>query len=76
MGSSFFLYYAGWNIPNDVPFHNCIGLAISEDGGATFRRYSQGPILDRNIKDPFFLATPFVHKEGAEYALYYMSGLP
>jgi hypothetical protein len=76
MGSKLYLYYMGWNIPNDVPFHNAIGLAISEDNGKSFRRFSDGPILDRNLSDPYYVATPFVHREMDAFAMYYMSGLP
>jgi hypothetical protein len=68
------LYYIGWNVPSDVPFHNSIGLAISEDDGLTFRRIHEGPILDRNIHDPLFVATPFVLSMESGYRMWYLSG--
>src|SRR5438105_2756776 len=31
-------YYSGWSLGVTVPFYFCIGLAISEDGGETYRK--------------------------------------
>lgn len=55
-----YMFYVGWNVPTTVPFRNCIGAAISEDGGKTFRKLQDGPVLDRNKYSPLFLATSFV----------------
>jgi len=64
------LYYTGWNCSKgDVPYGHGIGLAISSDG-ITFDRFSQGPILDRNIHDAFLVNSPFV----ANNEMYYCSG--
>ena len=33
------MYYVGWNrLAGEIPFRNQIGLAVSEDGGNSFRR--------------------------------------
>ena len=37
------LYYAGWSRCKSVPFNTSIGMAISNDNGVTFKRYSNGP---------------------------------
>ena len=37
-----------------VSYRLAIGLAVSEDGGQTYRRYSSGPLLDRDRDEPFF----------------------
>ena len=42
-----FLYYTGFQILDKIPFSNFSGLAISDDGGNTFRKFSKAPILDR-----------------------------
>lgn len=70
------LYYIGWNVRKDVPFHNSIGLAISRDGGNSFEKGFRGPVLDRNINDPFFTSTPFVFNRDGEFEMYYLSGMP
>ncbi len=50
------LYYVGWNRGVTVPFRNAIGVAISDDGGKSFQKYSNGPIVDRSPVDPYFVA--------------------
>ena len=69
------LYYIGWNVPNDVPFHNSIGVALSEDGGRSFNRPFRGPLLDRNPHDPLFVSTPHVRQEGDGFRMWYLSGV-
>ena len=49
-----YLYYIGWNVRNTIPYHNAVGLAISEDGGKTFKKFSNGPLWDRDYKEPYF----------------------
>jgi predicted GH43/DUF377 family glycosyl hydrolase len=68
-----YLYYLGWNLGKTVPFRNSIGLAISSNGGENFTRFSEGPIIDRNYKEPHFCATPFVIREGNLFRIWYLS---
>jgi hypothetical protein len=67
------LYYIGWNLATSVPFRNSIGLAISKDGGVTFEKYSEGPILDRSIFDPCFVASNCIYEEESFFRMYYLS---
>lgn len=68
-----FLYYAGCNTSTSVPYRMSIGLAVSEDGGDTFRRVRQGPILDRTLDEPHFCSAPFVRHEGPAWKMWYLS---
>jgi predicted GH43/DUF377 family glycosyl hydrolase len=68
------MYYQGWNTSTTVPFRNSIGLAVSNDGGLTFTKYSNGPILDRSIYDPCFVATPCVVIEKI-WRMWYLSAI-
>jgi len=68
-----YLYYIGWNLGVTVPFYNSVGLATSEDGGKTFHRFSQGPILGRDPHDPFFTGSCCVLVEGALWRMWYLS---
>lgn len=68
-----FLYYTGWNTSTTVPYRNSIGVAVSDDGGQTFKRLSQGPILDRAFNEPHFCATPFVIYEDGGWRMWYLS---
>jgi hypothetical protein len=46
------MYYAGWQLGTRIRYFLFTGLAISEDGGNTFERYSRVPILDRSDAEP------------------------
>ncbi len=67
------LYYIGWNPQVTVSYRLSIGLAVSEDGGVTFKRVSQGPVRDRSIHEPFFNTAPWVLKEGDKWHMWYVS---
>ena len=67
------LYYIGWNLGTSVPFRNAIGLAISNDGGDNFKKYSKAPILDRSLYDTCFVASNCVFEEKDFYRMYYLS---
>ncbi len=69
-----YLYYIGWNLGVTVPHRWAIGLAISNDGGETFQRYGRGPIMDRDVVDPLFLASPSVLYENNSWKMWYISG--
>ncbi len=73
VGDKKYLYYIGWNVRNTIPYHNSIGLAISEDDGKTFKRFSEGPLWDRNYIEPYFSASTCVLKEGKRWRSWYLS---
>jgi hypothetical protein len=68
-----FLYYVGWNTSTTVPYRTSIGVAVSGDGGLTFRRLFAGPIMDRTPREPHFCSTPFVIREGSGWRMWYLS---
>ena len=68
-----YLYYIGWNRSLSVPFRNALGLAVSDDGGRTFTKYSCGPILDRSTCDPCFVASCSVLCEPDGWRMWYLS---
>jgi hypothetical protein len=68
------LYYAGWTLGRTVPFVVSIGLAASMDGGETFTRLSEAPVLGRNRHDPFLTGAPWVIKERGQFRMWYLSG--
>lgn len=70
-----YLYYTGWNVRNTVPYHNAIGLAVSHDGGITFKKISEGPIIDRNNIEPYFSALGCVLQENNLWRMWYLSCL-
>jgi len=66
-------YYTGWNLGVTVPFYFYIGLAVSEDGGKSFKKISQAPILGRNEIDPYLTASPCVLIEAGVWRMWYTS---
>jgi len=68
-----YLYYQGWNLGVTVPYRNSIGLAISKDKGKNFKKFSIGPILERNYLEPHFVGTPFVLIEDMNWKMWYLS---
>lgn len=68
------LYYIGWNPGSTVRMHIFGGLAISNDGGNTFKRWSRAPILERTRSDPYINTAPWVVADGEGYRIFYVSG--
>lgn len=68
-----YLYYIGWNLKVSVPYHLSIGLAVSEDEGRSFRKVSEGPLLDRSFDEPFFNTAPCVLREEDRWRMWYVS---
>lgn len=66
------LYYIGWNKAASVPFRNALGLAISHEKN-DFIKISNGPVLDRSIHDPCFVASACVIKEKDLFRMWYLS---
>lgn len=69
-----YLYYNGYNRRVTVPWSNAIGLAVSQDGGLTFERAFEGPILDRTTVEPYFVITPCILRVGHLWHMWYTSG--
>ena len=71
-----YLYYIGWNQGNRQPlFYAHIGLAISEDGGNTFQKYSKAPIMSRSKYDPCLVTSPDVFIDDGIWKMTYVSGI-
>ncbi len=67
-------YYAGWTRCESVPFNAAIGLAISRDGGESFERLGDGPVLSHGPEEPFLLGSPRIRKFGGRWHLWYVAG--
>lgn len=68
------LYYSGWSKRCNVPYSNLTGLAVSYDGGITFERVGDGPILTTTLKEPYSATSPFVFIENNVFHMFYCSG--
>ncbi len=68
-----FLYYHGCNPLQLTPYRFDTGLAVSEDNGKTFKRYSNAPIMQRSNEEPIFSNNANVMKEGSTWHMWYMN---
>ena len=68
-----YLYYIGWNKGVTIPYSNAIGLATSNTNEEKFEKYSQGPIIGRDVIDPFFTASSDVIIENDLWRMWYLS---
>ena len=69
-----FMYYVGFELATKIRYRLLTGLAISEDGGETFRRVSRAPILDRSDQELYFRCAPHVLRENARFRMWYIAG--
>ena len=67
-------YYVGYTRCESVPFTINIGAAVSKDGGDSFERLGQGPILPCTLDEPFFLTVPRVRKFNGTWYMWYSAG--
>jgi hypothetical protein len=73
-GGKKYLYYFGWNRGSSVRAAEVAGLAISEDGGETFSRFSRAPIIDRTDAEPYqILVISCILIEGETWRMWYDS---
>lgn len=73
IGNKKYLYYIGWTTRQTVPYQNAIGLAISVDGGKTFSKISEGPIISINHIEPYFSGTAYVIFDNGLFKMWYLS---
>ncbi|HEX8643925.1 MAG TPA: hypothetical protein VF702_08435 [Allosphingosinicella sp.] len=67
------LFYAGWSLRTTVPYQNAIGLAVSDDCGASFRKIGEGPLFGLLPHEPFFTGTIAVLVEDGLWRAWYQS---
>lgn len=68
------LYYAGYQLGYHVRMMIYCGLAISEDNGCSFKRYSKVPVLERSDSELLFRVIHSVIKENNKWRIYYGGG--
>lgn len=67
-------YYAGWTRCESVPFNVAIGSAVSRDGGKTFQKLGNGPVLSYSPDEPFVLSGPKIRRFDGRWYLFYIAG--
>lgn len=74
MGDEVWGFTTGWNRRVSVSVDTAIGLAISRDGGRTFQRQGDGPILGPDLNEPFLVGDGFVLRAGERFHMWYIFG--
>jgi predicted GH43/DUF377 family glycosyl hydrolase len=69
------LFYTGWDRGTTVTYRLAIGLAKSQDGGKTFKKAYQGPVVDRTRDEPFLTTSPSILREEGRWHMWYGSGI-
>ena len=69
-----YLFYCGFQRQVNVPYTSLLGLAVSEDGGSSFHRIRETPILEREQNELFIRTGAFCACTDDNYELFYASG--
>lgn len=67
-------YTTGWSRRVSVSVETSIGLAESTDGGLTFAKVGDGPIVTSSLREPFLVGDAFVRPEGGKLHMWYIFG--
>lgn len=67
-----YLYYVGFQLGVQIPYYMFGGLAISRDGGKSFQRYSESPILDRQNDEVYARCGINVVYDEGKYKMWYI----
>lgn len=69
-----YAYTCGWNRRVSVSVDTAIGLAVSHDGGLTFERCGDGPVLAQSLHEPCLVGDGFVLRIGGVFHMWYIFG--
>ena len=67
-------YTCGWSRRASVSVETAIGLAVSQDEGATFPRVGNGPVLAASLHEPFLVGDGYVRIIGGTFHMWYIFG--
>ena len=69
-----YMYYAGFELGTKIRYRLLTGLAISVDGGNSFKRYMQTPVLERSSTELYFRGGPYCLYTPPRFCLWYVAG--
>ena len=67
------LYYVGYQLGLRVRYLLFSGLAISYDGGQTFKRHARVPITDRSDGEPLLRSAAHVQRDETAWKMWYVA---
>lgn len=68
------LYYAGWQLGVRVRYSLFVGLALSSDGGDSFRRHARVPVLERSDAETMNRTGAHVEPSNGRWRMWYAGG--
>ncbi len=68
-------FIGGWNRRVSVDIDGAIGFSKSKDGGLTFHRLGDGPVLGPTLNEPFLIMDPFVLRLNNIFHMWYIFGI-
>jgi hypothetical protein len=74
VGDELRMYYGGVSRGGHVPYRMSIGLARSLDGGLSFERVFEGPVVDRTPHEPYMTMAPNLILDEGGWTMWYGSG--
>jgi len=69
-----YLYYVGYQLGMKVRYFQFEGLAVSEDGGASFHRHLRVPVTDRSDAEMLNRTSAFVRLRDSQFEMWYVGG--
>lgn len=74
VGDALYGYTTGWSRRVSVSVETGIGLAVSRDGGRSFERAGDGPVLSATMHEPFLVGDGHVRRVGDRFHMWYIFG--
>jgi hypothetical protein len=74
VGEKIFGYTNGWSRRVSVSVETGVGLVISDDGGESFERIGDGPVLSATLHEPSLVGDPFVLQVKGRFVMWYIFG--
>jgi hypothetical protein len=74
-GAEVHAYTCGWSRRVSVPVETAVGLAVSRDGGLTFERRGNGPVLTASLREPCLVGDGHVREIAGALHMWYIFGL-
>lgn len=69
-----YAYTNGWTRRVSVDVDSAIGIVISSDGGESYERLNDGPVVTSSLHEPFLVGDAFVRKFNDKFYMFYIFG--
>jgi hypothetical protein len=69
-----YMYYVGYQLGWQVRYYQFEGLAVSDDGGDSFRRVRRVPVIERSDPEMLNRTSAFVRRRGPRFQMWYVGG--